>query len=144
MVRAAVRWWWRGVAGVITGAAVLVLPSALWFVRSTCEIQNRSQMPLEAVQLQMDDVILDLGTIPPRGAALVLLPRRGDATLSLAFRTATGGHQACREYVEGEMYHVEIGVRDDGVADCTVTLPLFSQLLATKLGHARISRGNGA
>jgi hypothetical protein len=116
------------VAGVIADAATLVLPNALWLVRLTCEIRNRSQMPMEAVQLQ----------------APVLLPRRGDATLSLAFRTATGGHQACREYVEGEMDHVETGVCDDGVADCTVTLPLFSQLLATKLGHARISRGNGA
>ena len=41
------------------------------------------------------------------------------------------------------MYHVEVGVHDGGGADCAVTLPLLSELLATKLCHARISRGSG-
>ncbi len=145
MVRAVAKWCGRGVAVAVAWAAVLVLPNGLWLFRSTCEIRNRSLTPLDAVQLRVNDVTLDVGAIPPGGASLVLLPRGGDATLSVTFRDPAGVHHACHDYVEGSMYHVEVGVREDGRADCAVRLPLLSELLVTKLARARwLSRGSGA
>jgi hypothetical protein len=112
---------------------ILCLPNLLWLSRSTAVVRNESQQTATDVRVNVGSSVLDVGTLPPGASRFLLLPAGGDATLNVMFRMADVDREACREYLEGSMYHVRVIIAPSLQARCETDLPLFSRLLVTEL-----------
>jgi len=105
----------------------------LWLFRSTALLRNRSAVPLLDTRVTVGATILPLGVIKAGVSRFFFLPRGGDATFSMTFTSSLGHRRLCQEYVEGDMYHVDVLIGPDLEGECSTDLPLFSQLLLARL-----------
>ena len=121
------RWVGRLVALAVVGAAVAQLQHLAW---STARIQNDSPHVLSDVRVHVDDATVAVGELRPGRARVVRLPDRGDASFSVVFAARDRLHKHCKEYVEGDMYHVRVTVSPSLAVSCRVELgPLTSRLM---------------
>ncbi|HEY3326413.1 MAG TPA: hypothetical protein VGK14_04515 [Novimethylophilus sp.] len=114
-------------------AVMLVLALALaqfqHLIWSTATIANDSGKDLEPVEIVVDDAVVNVGRIGAGQSRFVILPDRGDATLSIRFRVADRQYKGCGEYVEGSMYHVRVKIDQPLNVHCT---PRLGFLIASK------------
>jgi len=115
------------------GLVVACVPNLLWLARSTAVVRNDSAQTADSLRINVGSEVLDLGTVPAGASRFRLLPAGGEATLAVVYRIAGVEHQACSEYVEGDMYHVRVAIEPDLEVRCDVELPLFSKLLIAEL-----------
>ena len=96
---------------------------------STARVQNASAHVLSDVRLHVDDATVVIGELRPGRARLVRLPDRGDATFSMEFVAIDRVYRHCREYVEGDMYHVRVTVSPTLGVSCAVELGVLTNRL---------------
>lgn len=111
---------------------VLVLPNLLWLTRSTVRVVHTGDAPVPGVVITVDDRRLEFLDLQAGERRFALLPESGDATLLVRLGADTDAPPACQDYVQGDMFHVEVTVSESG-AQCRVSLPLLSELLILKL-----------
>lgn len=112
------------VVPVIVLAGAAQVQHVLW---STARIENATTTRLDHVTILVDDASLTIGSIPPRRARFVRLPKRGDAAFRVRFAAHETLHEGCSEYVEGEMYHVRVTVSGPFAIVCTTELGLVTK-----------------
>jgi hypothetical protein len=98
-------------------------------VWSTARVQNDSALVLSEVRLRVDDATVIIGELAPGQARFVRLPDRGDASLSVEFVSPGRRHAGCREYVEGDMYHVRITIGSTLDVACRTELGVLTSRL---------------
>lgn len=102
-------------------------PNALWLIRSTIRIENRSALPVEDALVWACGRPLPLGALPPGAARFRLLPRCGEDSVELHSGIERTN---CMIYVESDMYHVRAWYTSPMTGDCTYGgMPPFSPLL---------------
>jgi hypothetical protein len=111
-------------AGVIIFlAAGFQLQHLAW---STARIENDSVHRLSGVIVRVDGATVPIGVIPAGGSRFIRLPKRGEASLSVEFSALGEKHQGCAEYVEGEMYHVRLGISPELEVSCIAELGVLT------------------
>jgi hypothetical protein len=119
--------WAAGIAALLVAVVVgFQLQHLAW---STARVQNDSALTLLDVRLRVDDATVVIGELAPGQARFVRLPDRGDASLSVEFVSPGRRHAGCREYVEGDMYHVRITVSAALDVACRTELGLLTRRL---------------
>lgn len=131
---------WRRRLLVAAGACLgaVLAPNMLWLTRSTARIENRTDLTLESFQVQGGSTFTPPADLAPRSRRFLLLPVQGEATFSVRFRIAGAEYDGCREYVEGQMYHVRVNVEPGPAISCDTILPRVSPLLVFE-----VLRNNG-
>ncbi len=117
------RWVIRLVMFVVVAAIAAQLQHLAW---STARVQNDSADLLTDVRLYVKDSVVTVGILRPGGARVVRLPDRGDATLSVEFAARDGVYRGCKEYVEGDMYHVRVAVSPALAVSCRAELGVLT------------------
>jgi hypothetical protein len=137
---------WRTTIVLLGGscAAVLLAPNALWLVRSTARVDNHTNLTLESLQIQVDSAVTSAHDLPGGSSRFLVLPDQGDATFSVQFRIGSVTHRGCRDYVEGDMYHVSVDIEPGPLVRCETTLPILSRLLALELLRTTAEPHRGA
>jgi len=119
--------WVATLLGLLVLAAVgAQLQHLAW---STARVKNESPHVLSEIRLHVDDATVAVGVLRPGRARLVRLPDRGDATFSVEFVALDRVYRHCREYVEGDMYHVRATVSPTLGVSCTVELGVLTSRL---------------
>jgi hypothetical protein len=109
-----------------TVAAAAQLQHLAW---STARVENASTHPVKGVTLVVDDARVGLGGLSPGRSRFVVLPDRGDASLSVELSALGTVRTGCSEYVQGDMYHVRIRISDAVRISCSTELGIFTTRL---------------
>lgn len=112
----------------VASALVVFAPNLIWLARSTARVTNQSGRELRNFRLELGGRDLALGLVASGESRFVFLPETGDATLLVGYSTGSRQRTGCDEYVEGNMFHVNVSVGPDLVPQCAVTLPLTARL----------------
>ncbi len=99
----------------------------MWW--STARIENMADEQLNNVRVSIDDTIVPVGSIGAKGTRFIRLPKKGDATLTIAFTVEGIPYEGCREYVESEMYHVRVSISPTFSIQCSTELGLSTHRL---------------
>ena len=116
----------------ILGACIFA-PNLIWLANSTTRITNGTVDTLDSVTVYVDEKETNLGELPPGKSHFMFLPGSGDATYKVSYINGASMESVCQEYMEGEMYHVETLLAGVQGSQCTVTLPLTSELFILKV-----------
>ena len=117
------RWVVRLVGLGLVVAIAAQLQHLAW---STARVKNDSPDLLTDVRLYVNTATVNVGILRPGGVRLVRLPDRGDATLSVEFAARDNVYRGCREYVEGDMYHVRVSVSPALAVSCRAELGVLT------------------
>lgn len=111
---------------------LLVAPNIVWVFNSTATIVNTGDSEITSVVIYLDEKEVKFSNLEPGQQKLIFLPKSGDSTFRVVFSYGNKYLNACNEYVEGEMYHVEAKLNSRINSKCSSTLPLTSQLFVLK------------
>ena len=121
---------WFVIVLAIVGPVVCVgaaqYQHVLW---STARIDNMAEEQLSDVRVLIDETVVPVGSIGAKGTRFITLPKKGDATLTIAFTVEGTPHEGCREYVESEMYHVRVSISPTFDIQCSTELGLSTRRL---------------
>ncbi len=107
---------------------LIFAPNLVWIFNSTATIHNAGGSEITSVVVFVDEKEVKVGNLEPGEKKLIFLPKSGDSTFRVVFSYGNKYLNACNEYVEGEMYHVEAKLDSQINSKCSATLPLTSQL----------------
>lgn len=125
----------RTIIIILTVAILFLLifgPNLIWFFNSTATIVNTGEQEIASVVVFVDDNEVKVGNLKPGEQKLIFLPKSGDATFRTVYSYGNKYLNACNEYVEGEMYHVEAILNSRVSSKCNTFLPVTSKLFITK------------
>lgn len=103
------------VIGAIALAIIILAPNLIWLGTSTVRIKNVTENDLASVSYKACDKVHPLGKFEPHEAKFRLLESCGDDTLVVLVNET----EQCREYVEGDLYHVDARIFGPGRVECT-------------------------
>ncbi len=108
------------------------LLNLFWLGFSTARIVNGETESIHSVIVHVNEKETELGDLAPGEHRFIFLPKSGDATFTVTYRKGAESELVCSDYVEGEMYHVEVRLQGTNTSRCSVSLPLFSELFILK------------
>jgi len=110
----------------------VLLPNLVWLGFSTARIANGETVSIHSVIVHVDEEKTELGDLAPGERRFIVLPKSGDATFTVTYKKGAESEAVCSEYVEGDMYHVEVRLKGTAASQCSVSLPLLSELFILK------------
>jgi len=112
-------------------AGFLLAINLFWFAFSTTRIQIAGP-GLADVKLQVGDEVIELGDLRRGESRFMFLPKHGDANYSITFREETNVLTACSLEIQEVKQHIEARLRPGSESNCTVSEPMFSDLMVSK------------
>ena len=93
---------------------MLVAPNFIWLGTSTVRVHNSSNATIDRVGYSACETLHVVGSLGPGESVFRFLEACGDDTLEILI----GESAYCQSYVEGELYHVDAIIGDDGDVRC--------------------------
>jgi len=121
-----------------TGILLLMIPvgfvlaiNLFWLGFSTTRVSIGGR-GLADVKIRVNEELIDLGNLRRGESRFMFLPKEELAVYTVTYSDNNYTHTACEVEVKGTKNHVEATLYDTREAVCTVTEPLFSDLMVFK------------
>ena len=111
---------------------LVVAPNALWLSRSSAIIHNAGAgaLTLRLVLLgEATDRVIEVGDLAPGASRFLWIDPAGEATLVVEVQDGGAWRRHCSEYVEHDMFRVEVTARSAENVACDTNLPLLDHFL---------------
>lgn len=128
----------RGGSKLKTTILLLMVPigfvvvfNLFWLGFSTTRVAIAGR-GLASVKIRINDETIDLGNMRRGESRFMFLPKHDIATYTITYEAERHTVTACQVEVMNTKQHVEARLYDNRESTCTVTEPLFSDLMVTK------------